>query len=92
MSAASGSFTGDVTANTLTANNSGSIAGWNITSGGMTNETNEHIVTFCNGTNDNKDVLVIYDKASKTWPFFVRANGYVYASNHTYFWGQHFRW
>lgn len=81
LSAASGSFTGDVTANTLTANNSGSIAGWNITSGGMTNETNEHIVTFCNGTNDNKDVLVIYDKASKTWPFFVRANGYVYASN-----------
>ena len=47
----------------------------------MTNETNEHIVTFCNGTNDNKDVLVIYDKASKTWPFFVRANGYVSASN-----------
>lgn len=81
LSAASGSFTGDVTANTLTANNSGSIAGWNITSGGMTNETNEHIVTFCNGTNDNKDVLVIYDKASKTWPFFVRANGYVSASN-----------
>ena len=81
LKAASGSFTGDVTANTLTANNSGSIAGWNITSGGMTNETNEHIVTFCNGTNDNKDVLVIYDKASKTWPFFVRANGYVSASN-----------
>ena len=81
LSAASGSFTGDVTANTLTANNSGSIAGWNITSGGMTNETNEHIVTFCNGTNDNKDVFVIYDKASKTWPFFVRANGYVSASN-----------
>ena len=81
LSAASGSFTGDVTANTLTANNSGSIAGWNITSGGMTNETNEHIVTFCNGTNDNKDVLVIYDKTSKTWPFFVRANGYVSASN-----------
>lgn len=81
LSAASGSFTGDVTANTLTANNSGSIAGWNITSGGMTNETNEHIVTFCNGTNDNKDVLVIYDKTSKTWPFFVRANGYVFASN-----------
>lgn len=81
LSAASGSFTGDVTANTLTANNSGSIAGWNITSGGMTNETNEHIVTFCNGTNDNKDVLVIYDKASKTWPFFVRANGYVAATD-----------
>ena len=81
LKAASGSFTGNVTANTLTANNSGSIAGWNITSGGMTNETNEHIVTFCNGANDNKDVLVIYDKASKTWPFFVHADGYVSASN-----------
>ena len=81
LSAASGSFTGDVTANTLTANNSGSIAGWNITSGGMTNETNEHIVTFCNGTNDSKDVLVVYDKTSKTWPFFVRANGYVAATD-----------
>ena len=81
LSAASGSFTGDVTANTLTANTSGSIAGWNITSGGINNETDKRVVYLLNGANSSEDFLVVYDKETKTWPFYVHADGFLYASN-----------
>ena len=83
LSAASGSFTGDVTANTLTANTSGSIAGWNITSGGIRYECATHQINFLTGTNSNKDFIVIYNGVDKNWPFWVHSDGELYASNAT---------
>ena len=85
LSAASGSFTGDVTANTLTANTSGSIAGWNITNGGMSYDNGTQIVYLLNGGNTNKDFLVVYNSdptnSNDNYPFWVHADGHLHASD-----------
>lgn len=85
LSAASGSFTGDVTANTLTANTSGSIAGWNITSGGMSYDNGTQIVYLLNGGNTNKDFLIVYNSkptnSNDNYPFWVHADGHLHASD-----------
>lgn len=79
---ATGSFSGSVNAN------SGTIAGWNISDDGIRkkNDNNQEICVL-NGTNTNKDFLVVNefnaDGSWKSTPFFVRANGQMYASNAT---------
>lgn len=64
----------------------GTIGGWIIGEDGLTCEwgnTTEggNKVYVLNGSNTNHDFLVVYDKKNNNWPFFVRANGYVFAQN-----------
>lgn len=64
----------------------GKIGGWTIGEDGLTCEwgnTTEggNKVYILNGSNTNHDFLVVYDKKNNNWPFFVRANGYVFAQN-----------
>lgn len=59
---------------------SGSIGGWNIGSNDIhnTNSSGNQVI-LANGTNNNQDVLVITDGIN--YPFFLRANGYLHATN-----------
>lgn len=83
---ATGSFTGNVTANTLTCS-SGTIGGWNINSGGISKVTGTKGVYVLNGTNSGNDYLVVNELNSdgswKSTPFYVRSTGQMYAANAT---------
>ena len=68
------------TAGKVTAT-SGSIGGWNIGTSAIEYDTTNYKVSIIPGTNANKDFLVVYNKLNNTYPFFVRADGYVSASN-----------
>ena len=74
LKAATGSFEGSVTAT------EGYLGGWKIANGGITYDSDEYTVYLLNGTNTNKDYLVVYDKVNKNWPFYVRATGYMGAT------------
>ena len=72
------SVTGDITTGNLTATG-GTIAGWVINSGGITKITDTRGVYVLNGSNSNKDFLVVNelntDGSWKSTPFYVRADG-----------------
>ena len=68
------------TAGKVTAT-SGSIGGWNIGTSAIEYDATNYKVSIIPGTNANKDFLVVYNKLNNTYPFFVRADGYVSASN-----------
>lgn len=53
----------------------GFLGGWSISKGGITYDSTNYTVHVLTGTNNNKDFLVVHDKATDTWPFFVRADG-----------------
>lgn len=64
----------------------GKIGGWIIGEDGLTCEWGNateggNKVYVLNGSNTNHDFLVVYDKKNNNWPFYVRANGYMVASN-----------
>lgn len=64
----------------------GTIGGWTIGEDGLTCEWGNateggNKVYVLNGSNTNHDFLVVYDKKNNNWPFYVRANGYVFAQN-----------
>ena len=59
---------------------SGNIGGWNIQSSAIDYETSDYKVTITNGTNTNKDFLVVYDKKNNNYPFFARADGYLHVT------------
>ncbi|HAU86812.1 MAG TPA: hypothetical protein DCW90_15380, partial [Lachnospiraceae bacterium] len=87
LSAATGSFSGELKAATgsfegsITANK-GYLGGWKIADGGITYDTDNYTVSLLNGTtNSSKDYLVVYDKVNKIWPFYVRATGFMCATN-----------
>lgn len=72
------------TAGALTCSNikatGGFIGGWNIGSNDIHNTNSAgNKVILANGTNNNQDVLVITDGTN--YPFFLRANGYLHATN-----------
>lgn len=83
---ATGSFTGNVTANTLTCS-SGTIGGWNISSDGIYKITGTKGVYVLNGTDSSNNYLVVNELNSdgswKSSPFFVRSTGQMYAANAT---------
>ena len=59
---------------------SGSIGGWNIQQDYLSNTNSSgNEVILANGTNGNQDVLVIHNGGN--YPFFLRADGYLSASN-----------
>ena len=68
------------TAGKVTAT-SGSIGGWNIGTSAIEYDATNYKVSIIPGTNANKDFLVVYNKLNNNYPFFVRADGYVSASN-----------
>ena len=77
MSAATGSFSGEITAT------SGKIAGWTINSTSISNTNSSgNTVTLNNGSGSSQDVLVV--KTGDTYPFYVRADGTFYASKGTF--------
>lgn len=58
----------------------GRIGGWDILDNEISNENGNLKVFLCNGTNGNKDFLVVRVKKSDgsySYPFFVRADGHV---------------
>ena len=57
----------------------GQIAGWNINSSELSNTSGNTSVFLANGTNTNKDFLVVrvLKNGSYVYPFFVRATGQV---------------
>lgn len=80
MEAVNGKFAGKINAD------SGTIGGWDITLTGIQKESGDNTVFLLPGTNPNKDVWVIRVKDSNgnyTWPFIVRADGALYATNAT---------
>lgn len=59
---------------------SGTIGGWNIQQDYLSNTNSSgNEVILANGTNGNQDVLVIHNGAN--YPFYLRADGYLSASN-----------
>lgn len=58
----------------------GTIGGWNIQSSAIDYETSNYKVTITNGTNTNKDFLVVYDKTNNNYPLFARADGYLHVT------------
>ena len=74
---------GKVIANDLTSNSAnitgGKIGGWKIEKNDLSNESGDCMVVVANGSNDNKDFLVVRVKknGSYAYPFWVRANGQV---------------
>lgn len=76
-------ISGNITASTLTANSSGTIAGWNISSSGMSYDSDNYKVYVLTGTNSNKDFLVVHNKSDDSYPFYVRADGTLYSSKLT---------
>lgn len=76
-------ISGNITASTLTANSSGTIAGWNISSGGISYDSANYKVYVLTGTNSNKDFLVVHNKSDDSYPFYVRADGTLYSSKLT---------
>lgn len=74
---------GKVVANDLTSNSAnitgGKIGGWKIEQNDLSNESGDCMVVVANGSNDNKDFLVVRVKknGSYAYPFWVRANGQV---------------
>ncbi len=83
MECTNATISGNITASTLTANNSGTIAGWSISSGGISYSSSSYNVYVLTGTNSSKDFLVVYDKSSGTYPFYVHADGTLYSSKLT---------
>ena len=74
------SINGDVTATT------GNIGGWVIGESNLSNTNSSgNYVTLSNGTNANQDVFVVRNGApgEYTYPFYVRADGTMYASKAT---------
>lgn len=61
---------------------SGKIGKWTINDG-ITYDCPTHAVHVLPGTNGNKDYLVVHNKETNTYPFFVRANGQMNATNAT---------
>lgn len=58
----------------------GKIGGWTIGTDRMFNAiSDENTVLFANGSNEYKDVLVIY--TGDTVPFYLHSDGYLHASN-----------
>lgn len=57
----------------------GQIAGWNINASELSNTSGDTSVFLANGTNTNKDFLVVrvIKNGSYVYPFFVRATGQV---------------
>ena len=58
----------------------GKIGGWDIGSSEITNEDGNYKVFLCNGTNTNRDFLVVRVKKSDgsyIYPFYVRADGHL---------------
>ena len=79
VNASSGSFSGTVSTGNLTATG-GNIAGWSIGTSTISNTNSSgNTVILANGTSANQDVLVVTDGTN--YPFFLRANGYLSASN-----------
>ena len=65
------------------AANGGDIAGWHIGSTSIYNtNSSSNTVTLANGSNNNQDVLVV-KLANNTYPFYVRADGTMVATNAT---------
>lgn len=58
----------------------GFLGGWSISKGGITYDSTNYTVHVLTGTNNSKDFLVVHDKATNTWPFFVRADGHMNAA------------
>ena len=83
MECTNATISGNVTASTLTANNSGTIAGWSISSGGISYSSSSYNVHVLTGTNVSKDFLVVHDKSLDTYPFYVHADGTLYSSKLT---------
>ena len=86
ISAASASFSGSITAASATLN------GWvinnnSISFNGTYTDTNNNeiptLVTISNGTNTNREVLVVRlrESGSYTYPFFIRADGTFHSLN-----------
>lgn len=58
----------------------GQIGGWTVGENEITSENGDCKVFLCNGTNDNKDFLVVRVKKSDgsyVYPFWVRADGHM---------------
>lgn len=77
ITATSGSFNGTITAN------AGSIGGWSISGNGIIHEGSSFTVYLLNGEGSNKDYLVVYDKTTNTWPFYVHSDGTMVATKAT---------
>ena len=59
----------------------GIIGGWTITNDLLKCSLDDYEVSIMPGNNTYKDFLVVYDKTNQSYPFFVRANGYLNATN-----------
>lgn len=76
-------FSKTVTATNLTVTGNSNLAGWVVTTGGLYKESGNYTAFLMNGTNTNKDYLVVRVKGSDgsyTWPFVVRADGTLQSS------------
>ncbi len=60
---------------------SGNIGGWTIASNLLKCEVDNYEVTIMPGTNSNKDFLIVHNTSDNTYPFYVRTNGYLSATN-----------
>lgn len=60
---------------------SGYIGGWTIASNLLKCEVDNYEVTIMPGINSNKDFLIVHNKSDNTYPFYVRTNGYLSATN-----------
>ena len=60
---------------------SGYIGGWTIASNLLKCEVDNYEVTIMPGTNSNKDFLIVHNTSDNTYPFYVRTNGYLSATN-----------
>lgn len=60
---------------------SGNIGGWTIASNLLKCEVDNYEVTIMPGINSNKDFLIVHNTSNNTYPFYVRTNGYLSATN-----------
>lgn len=60
---------------------SGNIGGWIIASNLLKCEVDNYEVTIMPGINSNKDFLIVHNTSDNTYPFYVRTNGYLSATN-----------
>lgn len=60
---------------------SGNIGGWTIASNLLKCEVDNYEVTIMPGINSNKDFLIVHNTSDNTYPFYVRTNGYLSATN-----------
>lgn len=60
---------------------SGYIGGWTIASNLLKCEVDNYEVTIMPGANENKDFLIVHNTSDNTYPFYVRTNGYLSATN-----------